>query len=79
MIQSIINEDDDQLRQLKQEWGDEIHSAVTTALKELLEYNASGGYTVFELWNFKEQRKATLKEVISYIVDKIKPPKRKRA
>ncbi|XP_027344592.1 factor of DNA methylation 1-like isoform X1 [Abrus precatorius] len=78
-VEEIIDEEDDKLRSLKQEWGDEIHSAVVTALKEINEYNASGGYTVLELWNFKEKRKATLKEVINYIMDHIKPLKRKRA
>ena len=79
LIQQIVNEDDEKLKSLKQEWGDEIHSAVVTALKELNEYNASGRYIIKELWNFKEKRKATLKEVISYIVDNhIKPLKRKR-
>ncbi|KAK7389487.1 hypothetical protein VNO78_24580 [Psophocarpus tetragonolobus] len=77
--ENIINEEDDKLQSLKQEWGDEIYSAVVTALKEINEYNASGGYTVVELWNFKEKRKATLKEVINYIMDHIKPLKRKRA
>lgn len=77
-MQIIIDEDDDKLRSLKQEWGDEIYSAVVTALTEINEYNPSGGYTVAELWNYKEKRKATLKEVITYIVDRIKPPKRKR-
>lgn len=78
-VENIIDEEDDKLQSLKQEWGDEIHSAVVEALKEINEYNASGGYTVVELWNFKEKRKATLKEVINYIVDHIKPLKRKRA
>ncbi|RHN64917.1 putative XS domain-containing protein [Medicago truncatula] len=66
---SVINEEDEKLKKLKQEWGDEIYSAVETALKEVNEYNPSGGYAVHELWNFKEQRKATLKEVITYIVE----------
>ncbi|OIW16946.1 hypothetical protein TanjilG_08336 [Lupinus angustifolius] len=74
----IIDEGDEKLHGLKQEWGDEIYSTVVTALKELKEYNPSGGYTVNELWNFKEKRKATLKEVISYIVEHIRPLKRRR-
>nr|XP_027190456.1 LOW QUALITY PROTEIN: factor of DNA methylation 1-like [Cicer arietinum] len=60
------------------EWGDEIYSAVVTAVKEVNEYNPSGGYTIWELWNYKEKRKATLKEVINYIVEHMKQLKHKR-
>ncbi|KAK7294009.1 hypothetical protein RJT34_16892 [Clitoria ternatea] len=76
--EEIVDEEDEKLQSLKQEWGEEIHSAVVKALKEINEYNPSGGYTVWELWNFKEERKATLKEVITYIMNHIKPLKRKR-
>ncbi|GKV16849.1 hypothetical protein SLEP1_g27424 [Rubroshorea leprosula] len=76
--QEILDEEDEQIRNLKQEWGDEIYSAVVNALKELNEYNPSGRYIVSELWNFKEERKATLKEVVAYIVKNIKSLKRKR-
>ncbi|GAU42601.1 hypothetical protein TSUD_49500, partial [Trifolium subterraneum] len=75
---SVIDEDDEKLKKLKQEWGDEVYSAVVTAVKEVNEYNPSGGYAVWELWNFKEKRKATLKEVITYIVEQMKQLKRKR-
>ncbi|GLT34011.1 hypothetical protein SLA2020_085580 [Shorea laevis] len=76
--QEILDEEDEQLRNVKQEWGDEIYSAVVNALKELNEYNPSGRYIISELWNFKEERKATLKEVVAYIVKNIKSLKRKR-
>ncbi|CAL9010807.1 unnamed protein product [Prunus brigantina] len=76
--QEIINEEDEKLRNLKEEWGHEIYECVVTALKELNEYNPSGRYAVSELWNAKEGRKATLKEVIGYILSKIKTLKRKR-
>ncbi|CAL5361604.1 unnamed protein product [Camellia sinensis] len=76
--QEIINEDDELLKNLKEEWGVEIYEAITTALKEMNEYNPSGRYVVSELWNFKEKRKATLKEVIAYILKTLKTLKRKR-
>ncbi|KAF2321502.1 hypothetical protein GH714_000151 [Hevea brasiliensis] len=69
--QEIVDEEE-KLQNLKQEWGDEIYRAVVTALIELNEYNPSGRYVIPELWNFKEGRKATLKEVIGYIVKNIK-------
>ncbi|KAL6570433.1 hypothetical protein OROMI_014947 [Orobanche minor] len=76
--QSELREDDESLQALKKEWGEEIYDAVTTALKELQEYNPSGCYVVQELWNFKENRKATLKEVINFIFIQIRTLKRKR-
>ncbi|XP_059642065.1 factor of DNA methylation 1-like [Cornus florida] len=76
--QEVIDDDDKMLRNLREEWGEDIFEAVTTALKEMNEYNPSGRYVVSELWNFKEKRKATLKEVISYILKNLKTLKRKR-
>ncbi|PSR96009.1 Factor of DNA methylation like [Actinidia chinensis var. chinensis] len=76
--QEIIDEDDELLKNLKEEWGVEIHEAVTAALIEMNECNPSGRYVISELWNFKEKRKATLKEVIAYILKSLKTLKRKR-
>ncbi|OVA17165.1 putative domain XH [Macleaya cordata] len=75
----VINEEDEKLKDLKNEYGNEVYEAVTTALMEMNEYNPSGRYIVPELWNFREGRKATLKEVIAYILKQLKlTPKRKR-
>lgn len=77
-MQRVIDENDEELGKLKQELGDEIYDAVTAALMEIEEYNPSGRYAIPELWNFKEGRKATLKEVISFLFKQLKTQKRKR-
>ncbi|KAJ1436926.1 Zinc finger-XS domain [Sesbania bispinosa] len=73
--QEVIDEDDQKLVGLKKEMGEEVYEAVVMALKELNEYsgNADNRRRVIipELWNFKTQRKATLKEVIAHIIKQI--------
>ncbi|XP_057517058.1 factor of DNA methylation 1-like [Amaranthus tricolor] len=76
--EEIINEDDEKLKKLTAEWGDEVYKTVTVALLEINEYNPSGRYVVNELWNYKEGRKATVKEVVNYIFKNLKTQKRKR-
>lgn len=66
-MQKILDEDDEALKMLESEWADEIYNSITTTLKEQDKYNPSGRYPVLELWNFKENRKAALKEVIHFI------------
>ncbi|CAH8321373.1 unnamed protein product [Eruca vesicaria subsp. sativa] len=73
----VVDEEDEKLKKLKEEWGEEVHNAVKTALEEMNEYNPSGRYSSPELWNFEAGRKATLKEVISFISNDMKPVKRK--
>lgn len=65
----IIDAEDKKLKRLKNQFGNEVYEAVTTALMEMNEYNPSGRYPISELWNYKENRKATLKEGASYIID----------
>ncbi|CAH9104715.1 unnamed protein product [Cuscuta europaea] len=74
----MINEEDEELCTLKEEWGDEIYAVVTKAVEEINAYNSSGSYEVPELWNFKEGRKAPLEEVVSFIFKQLKTHKRKR-
>lgn len=81
-MQAIIDDEDEKLNVLKNELGDEAYKAVTNALLELNEYNPSGRYTIRELWNAKEGRKASLKEGIKYLLTQWKNKKqikRKRA
>ncbi|XVE59257.1 hypothetical protein DITRI_Ditri05aG0031500 [Diplodiscus trichospermus] len=74
----ILDENDERLIEAKTELGCEVYSAVTTALKEMNEYNPSGRYIVPELWNFNEGKKATLTEGVLYLLKQWKQHKRKR-
>ncbi|KAE7995202.1 hypothetical protein FH972_000027 [Carpinus fangiana] len=74
----VIHEEDEKLKKLKEEYGDEVLEAVTTALKEMNEYNPSGRYVVPELWNVKQGRRATLKEGVAHVLNKCKLHKRRR-
>lgn len=78
VTQEIIDEEDERLKDLQNEYGDEVYMAVTDALKEMNEYNPSGRYVVSELWNFKEGRKATLREGVEDILKQWRLHQRKR-
>ncbi|KAI3472650.1 hypothetical protein Pfo_031177 [Paulownia fortunei] len=67
-----VDEDDMELQGLRIEWGEAVYKAVANALLELNEYNPSGRYVVSELWNFKEERQASLKETIQCVIQKLK-------
>ncbi|KAF8396789.1 hypothetical protein HHK36_018422 [Tetracentron sinense] len=77
-LQEIVDDEDEKLKALKNELGDEVCGAVKTALIETNEYNPSGRYVISELWNFKEERKATLKEGVAFILKQWKTYKRRR-
>ncbi|KAK1571673.1 hypothetical protein Q3G72_021093 [Acer saccharum] len=77
-LRETIDDDDNKLKDLRNEYGEAVYEAVTNALLELNEYNPSGRYVVPEVWNIKEKRKATLKEIIQYIMTQLKTHMRKR-
>ncbi|XP_058748346.1 factor of DNA methylation 4-like [Vicia villosa] len=74
-----LNENDEKLKSLRDELGDGAHDAVATALKELNEFNPSGRYPVKELWNYREGRRASLKEGVAHLMRQWKLSKQKKA
>lgn len=77
LSQEIIDEDDEKLKGLKAEYGDQVYEAVVTALNELNEHNPSGRYPVPQLWNNKEKRTARVNEGAEFIVKQWKQHKKK--
>ncbi|WCJ19631.1 XH/XS domain-containing protein [Euphorbia peplus] len=77
-LKEVIDDEDEKLKGLRDEYGEVVYEAVTKAIMEVNEYNASGGYPVPEVWNMKEGRRASMKEIIQYLVKQSKNHKRKR-
>ncbi|KAK4784697.1 hypothetical protein SAY86_019065 [Trapa natans] len=73
----IVDEDDEKLK-LLHEFDDAVYKAVVTALREMNEYNPSGRYTVPELWNYKEARRATLAEGTERLIKHWKSVRKKK-
>ncbi|KAL5098817.1 hypothetical protein RYX36_003144 [Vicia faba] len=76
--QEVIDDEDEKLKELKNEMGEQVHGAVVAALKEINEYNPSGRYVTSELWNYAEGKKATLREGVKLLLKQWKLQKRKR-
>ncbi|KAE8735156.1 Protein INVOLVED IN DE NOVO 2 [Hibiscus syriacus] len=66
--QEVIDDEDEKLRDLKDQMGYEVYKSVTSYIKEINEYNPSGRYIISELWNYGEGRKATLKEGVMFLL-----------
>ncbi|CAN1746930.1 Factor of DNA methylation 1 [Linum perenne] len=76
--QEVIDEDDEKLKQLRNEYGKVAYDAVTKALMELNKYNPSGRYPVHQVWNLREGRKASMKEIVHFLINQLKTHKHKR-
>ncbi|KAL5102032.1 hypothetical protein RYX36_006359 [Vicia faba] len=66
--QEVIDDEDEKLKELKNEMGEEVYGAVAAALKEINEYNPSGRYITSELWNYAEGKRATLREGVQVLL-----------
>lgn len=74
-IQEVIDVDDKNLKGLLHDIGKEVYDAVMKALTEMNEYNPMAHRNVvLELSNFKEERRATLKEGITFVADRYLGP-----
>jgi uncharacterized protein YnzC (UPF0291/DUF896 family) len=78
LMQEVVDEEDEKLKNLREEWGEEVMNAVKTALEEVNEFNPSGRHVVPTLWNSEQGRVATLREVIAHMTHEIKTLKRKK-
>ncbi|XP_062154773.1 protein INVOLVED IN DE NOVO 2 [Alnus glutinosa] len=67
--QQVLDVEDEKLKGLRNELGDEVYKAVTTALMEINDYNPSGRYIISELWNFSEGKRATLQEGVTFLLN----------
>lgn len=68
-----MNIDDEKLQELKREWGSGAHNAVVNALVEMKEYSClSDRSSTYELWNYKEGRRATTRECVNYMSNQVK-------
>ncbi|KAG7627037.1 putative domain XH [Arabidopsis thaliana x Arabidopsis arenosa] len=78
IVKEVVDEEDEKLKNLREEWGEEVMNAVKTALEEVNEFNPSGRHVVPKLWNSERGRVATLREVIAHMTHEIKTLKRKK-
>jgi len=63
---------------LKNDLGEGAYKAVVQALLEINEHNPSGRYLTSVVWNYKEKRRATLKEGVHFLLNQWIVRKRKR-
>ncbi|XP_022638086.1 factor of DNA methylation 5 [Vigna radiata var. radiata] len=74
----VLDEDDEDLIELKENLGYRAYKAVVAALIEMNEYNSSGRFIVREIWNKEKGRRATLKEGIEFMINQMKSKRRKK-
>lgn len=65
----MIDDEDEKLKDLKRNYGEDVYKAVTAALIEINDYNPSGRYIISELWNYAVNQKATLEEGVTVLLN----------
>lgn len=78
LSQEIIDENNEKLKKLKAEYGDEAYQAMVAALNKLNKYTPSGKYLVAQLWDNKEKRNALLNEGVEFILKQWKSHRKKK-
>ncbi|MBA0748282.1 hypothetical protein Gogos_005125 [Gossypium gossypioides] len=76
--QEVIDNEDEKLKDLKDEMGNEVYKSVTSVINEINEYNPSGRYAISELWNYGEGRRASLQEGVEFLLNLWNATKGKR-
>lgn len=55
------------LMKLKNDLGVAVMQTVTTAFMEVEEYNASGRYPVYVAWDFRNNKRVLLKDLLAFL------------
>ncbi|MBA0569039.1 hypothetical protein Golob_006500 [Gossypium lobatum] len=76
--QEVIDNEDEKLKDLKDEMGNEVYKSVISVINEINEYNPSGRYATSELWNYGEGRRASLQEGVEFLLNLWNATKGKR-
>ncbi|KAJ1265745.1 hypothetical protein BS78_08G099100 [Paspalum vaginatum] len=69
----LLNTNDEKLQELERAWGSGARDAVVEALLEMKECGRLSDRSItYELWNYKEGRRATMREWVKYMSDQVK-------
>ncbi|WVZ90890.1 hypothetical protein U9M48_037145 [Paspalum notatum var. saurae] len=71
--QELLNTGDEKLQELERAWGSGARDAVVEALFEMKECGRLSDRSItYELWNYKEGKRATMRECVNYMSDQVK-------
>lgn len=67
----MIDEDDEELTKLRNEYGPLVANAVGVAALEIATWNPSGRYKISMPWDFRGDKKATMSQILERLVEVI--------